>query len=175
MSHQEQVQFFTKVFNDNKTKFIDKDIIEIGSLIINGSLRQIFVEPKSYLGVDIGSGPGVDLVSKGHEVDFPSDSFDVALSAECFEHDQHWIKTFQKMIDLVKPGGMIVFSCATTGRPEHGTTATDAGSSPFTTDYYKNLTEIDFRQNFDIPKLFSKYEFIGERNHHDLYFWGQVS
>ena len=175
MSHQEQVEFFTNVFNTHKDKFLNKDIIEIGSLIINGSLRQIFIQPKSYVGVDIGPGPGVDLISKGHELDFADNTFDVALSAECFEHDQYWIQTFQKMIDLTKPSGMIVFSCATTGRAEHGTSRTDAGSSPFTTDYYKNLTEIDFRQEFDLPKIFSKYEFIEERNHHDLYFWGQIS
>ena len=174
MSHKEQVDFFTSVFKKFPNKFIDKDFIEIGSLIINGSLREIFVKSKSYLGVDIGPGPGVDLIKKGHEVDIADNSFDVALSAECFEHDKYWEQTFQKMIDLVKSGGMIVFSCATTGRAEHGTSRTDAGSSPFTQDYYKNLTEIDFRAKFDIPKIFEKYEFIGERNHHDLYFWGQL-
>lgn len=175
MSHQEQVNFFTNVFNKHKDKFIDKNIIEIGSLIINGSLRDIFLQPKSYLGVDIGAGLGVDLISRGHEVEFPNDSFDVALSAECFEHDQHWVQTFQKMIDLVKPKGMIVFSCATTGRAEHGTLATDAGSSPFTINYYRNLTQDDFEKHFDFDDLFVEYGFGVDPNHHDLYFWGQVS
>lgn len=174
MSHQEQIDFFTNIYNKNINEFTNKKILEIGSLIINGSLRQIFNKPSEYVGVDLGAGPGVDVISKGHEIDYPDDYFDVALSAECFEHDQFWDLTFQKMIDVTKPGGWIIFSCATTGRAEHGTHQTDAGSSPFTQFYYKNLTEIDFRQKFDFSKVFKKFEFIGERNHHDLYFWGQL-
>jgi SAM-dependent methyltransferase len=174
MSHREQVDFFTSVYNKYPEAFDSKKVLEIGSLIINGSLRDIFNKTKEYVGVDLGAGPGVDVVCKGHEVNYSNDYFDAAISAECFEHDEFWDLTFQKMIDVTKPQGMIVFSCATTGRPEHGTHQTDAGSSPFTQHYYKNLTEIDFREKFDISNIFQKFEFIGERNHHDLYFWGQL-
>jgi hypothetical protein len=174
MSHQEQVQFFTSIYNKFKTSFDNKKIIEIGSLIINGSLRDIFQEPQEYIGVDLGAGLGVDVISRGHEINYPHNYFDASLSAECFEHDQFWDLTFQKMIDVTKSGGIIVFSCATTGRAEHGTSRTDAGSSPFTQDYYQNLTEKDFIQKFDIPKVFKQYAFVEENNHHDLYFWGQL-
>lgn len=174
MSHKEQVDFFTKIYNQNKEQFDDKKIIEIGSLIINGSLREIFRNAKEYVGVDLANGPGVDVISKGHEISFNDDYFDIALSAECFEHDKYWDLTFQKMIDVTKSGGWIIFSCATDGRPEHGTSKTDAGSSPFTQDYYKNLTEHDFRNKFDFSEIFEEFEFIGERNHHDLYFWGRL-
>lgn len=174
MSHREQVNFFTTIYNKNPEAFDNKKILEIGSLIINGSLRDIFKKPNEYIGVDLGNGPGVDLVSRGHEINYPNNYFDVTLSAECFEHDEFWNLTFQKMIDVTKPQGWIVFSCATTGREEHGTHKTDVGSSPFTASYYRNLTEIDFREKFDFSKIFQKFEFIGERNHHDLYFWGQL-
>jgi len=174
MSHIEQVEFFTNLYNKNQNNFDNKKIIEIGSLIINGSLRTIFNQAKEYVGVDLGDGPGVDIVSKGHEIEFPNNYFDAALSAECFEHDKFWALTFQKMIDVTKPNGLVSFSCATTGRLEHGTHKTDMGSSPFTNSYYKNLTENDFQQNFDFPALFSEFQFIDEQNHHDLYFWGRL-
>lgn len=174
MSHFEQVQFFKSVYNKHIDSFDNKKILEIGSLIINGSLRDIFTNSKEYVGVDLGAGSGVDVISRGHEIDFPDNYFDASLSAECFEHDEFWNLSFQKMIDVTKPKGMIVFSCATTGRPEHGTHGTDAGSSPFTPSYYKNLTEIDFKELFDFSSIFSEYEFIGERSHHDLYFWGRL-
>lgn len=171
MSHAEQVNFFTKVYKQFPEKFDDKEIIEIGSLNINGTLRTIFKSPH-YLGIDLGEGPGVDLVMRAHEIHSPDNTFDVALSAECFEHDEHWIKTFQKMLDITKPQGIIVFSCATDGRTEHGTFQSDSSTSPFTNNYYKNLNEEDFRKEFDFDQLFSEYEFSVEPNHHDLYFWG---
>ena len=174
MSHFEQVEFFTNLYKNKQQKFDNKKIIEIGSLIINGSLRTIFNKSKEYVGVDLGNGPGVDIVSKGHEIEFANNYFDAAISAECFEHDEFWALSFKKMIDVTKSKGIVAFSCATTGRPEHGTHNTDVGSSPFTNSYYKNLTESDFRQNFDIPKLFEEFVFIEEKGHHDLYFWGQV-
>lgn len=174
MSHKEQMDFFQKVYDQFESQVQNASIIEIGSLIINGSLREIF-KTRHYVGVDLEQGHGVNVISKGHEVLFQNNTFDVALSAECFEHDKHWIKTFQKMINLVKSGGIVAFSCATTGRAEHGTHQSDMGSSPFTLDYYQNLTEADFRSNFDFDELFSKYEFSVDVFHHDLYFWGVVS
>lgn len=73
---------------------------------------------------------------------------------------------------------MFIFTCATTGRPEHGTRRANPDNSPFTSllenDYYKNLTEQDIRNYIDIEKHFSSFNFIStEGSHHpDLYFWG---
>jgi len=174
MSHPEQVQFFTSIYKAHREAFNGKKVLEIGSLYINGSLRDIFQGTSEYVGVDLGAGLGVDVISRGHKILFQDNYFDASVSAECFEHDQFWDKTFQKMVDVTKPQGFIVFSCATTGRAEHGTSRTDAGSSPFTQEYYQNLTEKDFEHKFNISKLFQQYEFILEKNHHDLYFWGQL-
>lgn len=171
MSHQEQIDFFLSVYQKFPERFDNKQIIEIGSLIINGTLRNIF-RSQHYIGIDLGEGPGVDIVSRAHQLKMQENTFDVALSAECFEHDEHWIETFQKMLDLTRPDGIIVFSCATDGRPEHGTSRTDAGSSPFTQDYYRNLNEKDFREEFAFDEIFTEYEFSTNLNHHDLYFWG---
>lgn len=172
MSHRQQVEFFTNVYNKFQNYFDDKKILEVGSLNINGSLRDIFKKPSEYIGCDLAPGSGVDIISRAHELKYEKDYFDVSLSAECFEHDEFWVQSFAKMVELTKSGGIIVFSCATEGRPEHGTSRTDRGSSPFTNDYYRNLTQENFEKEFDLKKIFKEYEFSVDSGHHDLYFWG---
>jgi hypothetical protein len=74
---------------------------------------------------------------------------------------------------VVKKGGLVVMSCATTGRAEHGTKRTSPEDAPLVEwDYYKNLTEADFKEKFDLDKMFSKYEFSTNNQTHDLYFYG---
>ena len=92
-------------------------VLEIGSYQVNedGRLRAIF-SGCSYTGVDLVEGPGVDIVASGHEVNLPSDSFDVALSAECFEHNPLWRETFANMYRMTKPGGVVIITCASKGR-----------------------------------------------------------
>lgn len=149
--------------------FKEATVLEVGSLNINGSVRQFFINC-NYVGVDISEGNGVDIVGYAHTLPLADDSFDTVISCECFEHDKHWKETFQKMWNVAK--GLVIFSCATTGRPEHGTTATSPADSPFTNDYYKNLTEKDFREAFDLDDMFSKYQFSVNQRPEDLYFWG---
>jgi hypothetical protein len=66
-------------------------------------------------------------------------------------------------------------TCATIGRPQHGTSLNEPISSPLTIqmgqDYYKNLTRNDFEiVNMDI--FFSDYLFETDYSSHDLYFIG---
>ena len=172
MSHPEQMRFVASLTRTFPWHFRNTNVVEVGSLDINGSVRQFFYEPTLYIGCDVGPGPGVDLVCPGHELPF-SNKFDVAISCECFEHDKHWQKTFAKMVEMVKPNGLVIFSCATTGRPEHGTTKSSPQDAPYTNDYYKNLTKEDFEAAFDLKKLFLKHEFSVNEGSKDLYFWGQ--
>jgi SAM-dependent methyltransferase len=147
----------------------------VGSLNINGSVRGFFTF-SDYLGIDVGPGPGVDLVCEGQNLDHPNDTYDTSISCECFEHNPYWVETFANMHRMTKPNGLVVMSCATTGRPEHGTTRTSPADSPLTIgkgwDYYKNLTEQDFRDNFNLDDMFSSYQFYVGTTHPDLYFYG---
>jgi SAM-dependent methyltransferase len=172
MSHPEQMRFVASLTRTFPWHFRNTKVVEVGSLDINGSVRQFFYEPTLYIGCDVGAGPGVDIVCAGHELPF-ANKFDVAISCECFEHDKHWQKTFAKMVEMVKDNGLVIFSCATTGRPEHGTTKSSPQDAPYTNDYYKNLTKEDFEASFDLKKLFLKYEFSTNEGSKDLYFWGQ--
>lgn len=148
--------------------FKNKKVLEIGSLNINGTIRIYFYDCE-YIGVDLGPGCDVEVIGSGHELDYPDNSFDVIASCECFEHNKYWLETFNNMIRMAKE--FVFFSCATTGRPEHGTTRTTPKDAPFTNDYYRNLTEKDFTDNVDMS-VFSEYEFTTNDQSHDLYFYG---
>ena len=91
------------------------------------------------------------------------------LSKVIDEHNENWEATFRNMIRM--SSGLVFFSCATTGRPEHGTRRTSPSDAPFTLDYYKNLTEQDFRDKFTFDE-FELYNFSTNNDPADLYFWG---
>lgn len=173
MSHKEQLNYVKSVKDLFPGQFANSKVLEVGSLNINGSVRSFF-EGCEYTGIDIGEGSGVDLVVGGHEYDAPTSSFDTVISCECFEHNPYWLETFVNMYRLCKPGGLIVMTCATIGRPEHGTTRSSPASSPLTLDwdYYKNLTEEDFTSRLDFPNLFSGYSFSVQWGCRDLDFYG---
>ena len=118
------------------------------------------------MGVDLGKGDNVDVICPGHLYD-SGFLFDVVTSAECFEHDMFYSRTLQNMVKLLRPGGLLVFTCASTGRPEHGTLRSNPTDAPFLegvdekwANYYKNLTEEDVREVLDVEKLFSEFKFI---------------
>lgn len=173
MAHSEQFDFFARVKEQFPDYFTNTSIVEMGSLNINGTVRILFENPTQYVGIDLGEGKDVDVVCKAEEYDAPDESFDVAISAECFEHNSAWAETFENMYRLTKKGGLVTFTCASEGRAEHGTSRTQTSDSPFTalTDYYRNLNEVDF------DPLMEK---LGFKSHHfeynsytkDLYFWG---
>lgn len=174
MAHPEQATFCTSVKTKYPQYFNNVNVLDIGSLDINGNNRYLF-ENYTYVGVDLGEGRNVDVVSKGHEYK-PGIQYDVVISTECFEHDQHWQDTILNCIELTKPGGMFMFTCATTGRQEHGTSRTTPQDSPFThtmfSNYYRNLTEHDVRQIPGFDENFSEFGFSTNNNTKDLYFYG---
>lgn len=175
MAHPQQLQFMKTLSQVVCSDYTDMRILEIGSFDVNGSIRNMF-RSNFYLGVDLIEGPGVDLCCEGDLVDEPEGSFDMAMSCECFEHNPKWLETFLNMCRMVKPGGVVAFTCATTGRLEHGTDRTTPFASPGTHqkgwNYYKNLKETDFRSRVDFDFLFSDYFFLTNKKSCDLYFVG---
>ena len=143
MSHKEQLDFVAAVKGKHPEFFTGKRVLEVGSLNINGTVRDFFTDC-DYIGCDLGEGRGVDIVCAGQDLDFPDNSFDVVLSCECFEHNPAYQETLRNMVRMLKPGGLLFFTCATTGRPEHGTTRTSPKDAPFCGDYYRNLIASDF-------------------------------
>ena len=176
MSHPEQTAFLAAVAHANRALVAGSRVIEIGSYDVNGNMRSIFSASGEYVGVDLQAGPGVDTVGYGHEIDHPSGNYDVAVSAECFEHDPHWRATFANMCRMTRAGGLVTFTCAPRGRPEHGTKRTESRESPGTQalglDYYGNLVQSDFQTALPLDELFASYKFWYMPTSFDLYFAG---
>ena len=171
MAHKEQREFFAHLKKWFPQMFKDVSVLEIGSLDINGTIRDFF-QAGEYIGVDVHEGPGVDYVAKGEQLDFADESFDTVVSAECFEHNPEWLATFQNMIRMANK--FVIFTCASTGRPEHGTRRTTPEDSPYTLDwdYYRNLTEEDFTENVNLAEHFMDWQFEYNPDSQDLYFYG---
>jgi hypothetical protein len=134
MRHPEQVGFFEVVAKANAELVEGARVLEIGSYDVNGGIRHLFRGASDYVGVDLDHGPGVDRVGFGHEVDDPDQSYDVTLSGECFEHDQHWRETFLNMVRLTRPGGLVAFTCAARTHAEPGSGRADANMFVAPTD-----------------------------------------
>ena len=174
MSHAEQIHFFQRVFETFPSLFAKK-VLDIGSLDINGGPHRLF-KAQEYVGVDIASGPNISLVSAGEEVSLPTGYFDASISSECFEHNPNWRATLHNMIRMTKNGGVVVFSCASTYRPEHGTSRSDGGrAAPLAVksgkEYYSNITRRDVVRCLDVSLFDRRFLF---RNYvsKDLYFIG---
>jgi SAM-dependent methyltransferase len=177
MAHPQQLQFVKSVTSliVNNRNFKSKKVLEIGSYDVNGSVRQFFPNA-DYIGVDLIEGPGVDLICDGDKVPHEKNFYDITISCECFEHNPAWAETFKNMHRMTKDGGLVIFTCATTGRAEHGTTRTSPKNSPGTQalnwDYYQNLTEEDFNVKFNLNNLFKEFFFLTNQSSCDLYFLG---
>jgi hypothetical protein len=167
--HLEVEQFIEKVRWMHKEHFIGKRVLEVGSLDINGSVRKYF-EKCEYTGIDLGLGPGVDLVCKGHEHKKPQ-HYNTVISTEMLEHDAHWVSSLLNMHTNLKGGGMLIVTCAAPGRKEHGTKRTSPSDSPFTPDHYRNISISDF-QDVLMPCLFLEYHIEYQRGDKDLFFYG---
>jgi SAM-dependent methyltransferase len=157
--------------------FIHKKVLDVGSGDINGSNRFLF-DNCEYEGNDVFQATNVTVVSNTSALPFTENTFDTIISTECFEHDPEYVASFQKIVSMLKPGGLFLFTCASTGRPEHGTRQKSPHVSYGTignvegwTDYYKNLTFEDLKQSIDM-NLFSQYAHYYNEESHDLYFWG---
>jgi hypothetical protein len=84
-----------------------------------------------------------------------------------------YAETLKNAVRLLRSGGLFAFSCASSGRPEHGTKRTSPENAPFVGDYYKNLTAADIRAAIPVDEIFEEYYFKQRYAFpQDLYFWG---
>jgi SAM-dependent methyltransferase len=167
--------FVKRILNDF---FIGKVVLDVGSGDINGNNRFLF-ENCEYNGNDVIPVHNVTIVSKTKDLPFQNNSFDTIISTECFEHDPEYKESFIKIYNMLKPDGLFCFTCASTGRPEHGTRRTTPNDSYGTignledmSDYYKNLTEIDLNDVLPLNNMFSVWDTYYNNNSKDLYFVG---
>ncbi len=72
-------------------KYVNKNdtVLDVGSMDVNGSYRDIF---SNYTGTDISDGKNVDILCDSYRLPFDDDSFDVVISGQTLEHTEaFWI------------------------------------------------------------------------------------
>jgi len=145
MSHPEQTKFVELVRDLNAELISRARILEIGSFDVYGTFRSMFNSSGEYIGIDLSDGPGVDRVLSAHHLLETGDlgDFDMVISCEALEHDPDWRLSVTNALGVLRSPGMLLVTCASTGRPEHGTTRTNPEESPGTQslgwDHYANV------------------------------------
>jgi SAM-dependent methyltransferase len=177
--HEQATQFTLFVKRILPEYFEEKRVLDVGSGDINGNNRFLF-KHCGYEGNDVIHGKNVTIVSKTK--DLPSeydDYFDVIVSTECFEHDPDFPLSIQRIYTMLKPDGLFFFTCASTGRQEHGTRRTSPQDSFGTMgniedmiDHYKNITEHDLNKVLELKKHFVQWNTYFNAESKDLYFVG---
>ena len=192
--HKEQITYLNKMKEKFPEAFRNRKVLDIGSFNVNGNEKPWF-DDCDFIGLDLLPGPGVDVACPANEYDAPDCTFDTIISCECWEHNPYYKESIMNAIRMLKPGGYFIWTCATTGRPVHGTKTQDeidkknkktsqgntvenwktmpnVEKDNWDNEYYKNITEDDIRYFCDVDSIFDKYEFEVELNHCDLYFFG---
>lgn len=112
-----------------------KDVLEIGSRNVNGTIRQLFGAANLYLGIDNAPGPGVDIVVDAAEMSFVEE-FDCVVCCEVLEHTPKWREIIARSAKALRPGGVLLVTCAGPERDPHA--ARD--EEPISADeYYGNI------------------------------------
>lgn len=96
-------------------------ILEVGSYDVNGTYRELFNEPKwIFHGADMIPGNNVDIVLKNpynwHNI--PSNSYDVIISGQAFEHIEFFWATSLQINRVLKNSGLCCIIAPSAG-PEH--------------------------------------------------------
>ncbi|HID97291.1 MAG TPA: methyltransferase domain-containing protein [Thermodesulfobacteriaceae bacterium] len=96
-------------------------IVDIGAQDIGGSYRRFFHREKwQYIGVDLEQGANIDLVLNDpyNWTEIKTESVDVVVSGQTFEHIEYFWLTMKEVARILKPGGMCCI-IAPSGGPEH--------------------------------------------------------
>jgi SAM-dependent methyltransferase len=175
MAHVQQLFYVEALKNFFPQYFEGVKVLEIGSLNINGSVRQYFNHCQ-YTGLDVGPGKDVDIVCAGEDFGAPSSQYDVVISCEAMEHNPNWRLTWLNMLRMLKPDGFMVMTCASIGRRQHGTDEFNPADSPLTIakkqNHYMNLVAEDFTALINFDEWFASHGFHNDHQSYDLYFFG---
>lgn len=108
---------FGKLFHDTYVKNNNIIIVDVGSLNLNGSLKNIFAEKNKYIGVDLCEGKDVDIIiDDPYKLPFDDNSVDIVLSTSCFEHCEFFWVLFTEIMRILKPSGLFYLNAPSNGR-----------------------------------------------------------
>jgi SAM-dependent methyltransferase len=91
-------------------------IADIGSMDVNGSLRDVAPVHYRYVGIDVAEGKGVDkLAPDPYTLPLARSSVDIVVSTSCFEHVEFFWLSFLEALRVLKPGGLFYLNAPSNG------------------------------------------------------------
>lgn len=123
------------------------------------------------MGLDIEAGPGVDIVADARKPvsEDELDLYDVVLCTEVFEHVQDWSSIVISIHDWLRPGGVALMTCASTGRRPHGARG---AMDPAPGEWYQNVRTLELCHALEaagFQTYGSKYQAVPG----DVYAWAR--
>lgn len=103
-----------KWFVENYASKLKKDkikVLDVGSFDVNGSYKQFYSDAKrfEYTGLDMAKGPNVDIVLENpyNWAEIGTESFDIVISGQAFEHVEFFWITMSEMTRVLKKDGLL--------------------------------------------------------------------
>ena len=96
-------------------------VLDVGSYDVNGSYKEYFNSDKfEYVGLDMAEGPNVDIALENpyHWKEIDTDSYDIVISGQAFEHIEFFWLTMAEMARVLKQDGLMCI-IAPNGFEEH--------------------------------------------------------
>lgn len=109
-------------------------VVEFGSKNINGSVRPLF-RGAAFTGVDVVAGPDVDVVADAASFT-PEVAPDCVVCCEVLEHAENAQAIIKNAVRILRPGGLVIVTCASDGRQPHS--AVDGGALR-EGEFYRNV------------------------------------
>jgi SAM-dependent methyltransferase len=110
-------------------------VLEMGARNINGTIRGLFPTVAEWTALDITDGPEIDVVADA--ADYDGGPYDAIVSCELLEHAERAQEIVWNMGRLVNKGGVLILTCAGTGRRRHGQHGAEA---PACDEWYRNVS-----------------------------------
>ena len=145
------------------------NVLEVGSLDVNGNVKDLFGDFESYIGSDMRAGANVDVVVNGHELvsKFDKDSFDLVICLDTLEHDDKFWLTVEQMKEVLRPGGFLIICVPSIRHPRHN----------HPSDYYRffesSFSEVFFDGYENTNIRFECYANNDELNPDEILGWGR--
>lgn len=139
-------------------------IVDLGGRNQNGTVRALLPRDTHYTAVDIESGPGVDVVSDAADYEHP-EKVECVICTEVLEHTPRAKEVVENAMRLLRPGGLLILTCAGPGREPHD----NDGHPPGPGVYYRNVEPGEVRDWIG-PLVVGAVQHDPERG--DIYAWG---
>jgi len=102
----EIVRLIKQYYSKNELNDTSYRLLDVGSLDINGTIKNKIPKAWEYVGADILPGKNVDaLMLYPFKLPFDNNTFDCIVSSSCLEHCTNPLKLVPEMARVLKPKG----------------------------------------------------------------------